>query len=154
MATFKFRLSSVLRLRERIKEEKEWDLRALNEIQRRIEIEIQALEEELRDASRVLGGGEGQFFSALELRLLGEHLHGVANRIRQKSAALKNLDQQLIAKRAELIEAMRDVRSLEQLRDRQQEKFRRGEDLMDQKYTDEVAQRKFASPASRKKIPQ
>jgi flagellar biosynthesis chaperone FliJ len=42
---------------------------------------------------------------------------------------------------------------LEQLRKRQLDKFRREQDMKEQKFLDEVAQRKFVGVEARKKIP-
>jgi flagellar export protein FliJ len=153
MAVFKFRLDAVLRARERAKDERRWELRALNETRERMESELRKLKQELGDATEMLARPEGAFFSAIEIKLLGEHGERISKRIQIKQAELAKFDPLLIAKRAELVEAMRAVKSLEQLRKRQTEKFRRDEDAKQQKFLDEVAQRKFVGAESRKKIP-
>jgi flagellar export protein FliJ len=151
VAAFNFRLAAVLRWREHVKDGKRWELRALNETRRRMEAEIHALEQELRDAGEMLAGQEGQVFSPIDLRLLGEHAQLLAGRISEKRTALARFDAELIAKRIELVEAMRAVKSLEQLRKRRVEKFQREQAMEEQKFADEVAQRKFVTAASRKK---
>lgn len=153
MAVFKFRLASVLRWREHQKDEKRWELRALNERRRQMASEIEALEQEMASAGQALAGEEGTLFSAIDLRLLSEHAQLVSARIREKKAALERFTEQILAKRVELVEAMRAVKSLEQLQKRQAERFDREQDLAEQKFADEVAQRKFAGEAGRKKIP-
>lgn len=150
MAVFKFRLAPALRWREHHKDEKRWELRALNEKRRRMEDDIEALERELAEAGQSLAGAEGQFFSPVDLRLLGEHAQRISTRIREKRAALENLEAELAGKRVELVEAMRAVKSLEQLRQRQAEKFFREQEIAEQKFTDETAQRKFVIGAGRK----
>lgn len=153
MAAFKFSLDALLRVREHVKDEKRWELRALNDTRRRMESEIAALEQELGAAAVMLAGHEGEIFSAIDLKLLGEHTQRIASRIQIKRAELQRFDEQLIAKRAELVEAMRAVKMLEQLRKRQLDKFRREQDMKEQKFLDEVAQRKFVGVEARKKIP-
>lgn len=153
MAVFKFRLAPVLRWREHRKDEKHWELAALNEESRRVEAEIEALEQKLADAGRALAGQEGELLSAMALRLLAEHAQLISARIHDKRATLERLNEQRLAKRIELVEAMRAVKSLEQLRKRQAEDFDREQDLAEQKFADEVAQRKFVTGAPRKKIP-
>jgi flagellar FliJ protein len=153
VAVFKFRLAPVLRWREHRMDEKRWELAALNQERRRMEAEIEALERKLADAGRALAGEEGELFSAIDLRLLGEHAQLLSARIRDQQAALEKWNEQILAKRIELVEAMRAVKSLEQLRQRQADKFDREQGLAEQKFADEVAQRKFVTGAPRKKIP-
>jgi flagellar export protein FliJ len=52
-------------------------------------------------------------------------------------------------KRQELTEAARDVKSLELLRQRLDEKRRRQQDAEEQKFIDEIGQRKFLRRTSR-----
>jgi flagellar export protein FliJ len=151
MAKFKFRLDSVLRLREHIKDQKQWELRALHDTWRGMVAEIDALEKELAEGS--VAAGEGKIFTATELRLYAEHSQSLAKRIRAKRLGLAEFNEKLAEKRAELVEAMRAVKSLEQLRLRHEERYWREQNIAEQRFTDEIAQRKFAQPGARKKIP-
>lgn len=153
MALFKFRLAPVLRYRERLKEEKEWELRDLMETRRRVEEEIQTIEREWLKADETLARGAGQFFSAAELRLHASYARQAAEQIKKKQAVLVENSEKIAEKRRELLEAMRAVKSLDQLRHRLVEKFQREQDSAEQKFADEIGQRKFADPQSRKKIP-
>lgn len=141
MAMFKFRLAPVLQYRQRVKEEKQWELRALNETRRKRAEEIHLLEKELRDSEETVTGQEGHIFSANELRLYGDHAFRLSNRIREKRATLEVFEQKLNEKRAELVEALRAVRTLEQLRKRLGEKFNREQEREEQKAADAVGQR-------------
>jgi flagellar export protein FliJ len=151
MAVFKFRLAAVLRLRERIRDQKHWELRALHETRRQMVAEIDALEEELAESSAV--STEGQIFTAIELRLHAEHSQSLAKRINQKRVTLSKFDEELAEKRAELVDAMRGVKSLEQLRKRHEERHWRGQNAAEQRFGDEIAQRKFARSERRKNNP-
>lgn len=148
---FKFRLASVLRLREHIKEQKHWELRELHETRRQMMAEIDALESEL--AAESADPKQGQIFTAIELRLRADHGQSLAKRIKTTRAELAVLEEKLSEKRAELIEAMRAVKSLEQLRERHEARYRRQQHASEQRFADEIAQRKFAQPRARKKIP-
>jgi flagellar export protein FliJ len=148
---FKFRLASVLRLREHIKDQKHWELRAMQDTRREMLAEIDALETELCEAAAV--PTEEHILTVIELRLRAEHSQSLVKLIKGKRAALGKLDGKLAEKRIELVEAMRAVKSLEQLRQRQQDRYWRGQRAMDQKIGDEIAQRKFTQPETRKKIP-
>ena len=150
MAAFKFRLEAVLRLRERIKEEKQWELRALNQAKHSLEAEIAALERQLRAMDDTLGAGVGEILSVIDLQLASESAHRIDQRIKNKAAAMTKLDDAIAGKRGELVEAQRGLKSLERLRQRQAGKFRREQDGAEQKFIDEVAQRKFVALDRRK----
>ena len=99
MATFKFRLAPVLRHRERIKEEKQWEVRALQEARLKMEEEICRLERELHETEGVVMGQEGCIYSAKELRLYSDHVSWLAKWIREKRRALAVFEQKLGEKR-------------------------------------------------------
>lgn len=143
MATFKFRLAPVLRYRERIKEEKQWELRALNEARRKMEEEICLLEQELHDSEEAVVGEEGRIYSVNELRLYGDHVSRLCGWIREKHRVLEALDQKLDEKRGELVEALRAVKTLEQLFKRLEAKFHREQEIEERKLADETSQRRF-----------
>jgi flagellar export protein FliJ len=153
VAVFKFRLASVLRYRERVKQEKQWEIDDLIAARRLIEEEIHRLNEQLVCAAEAVTGKEGQIFTALQLRLYGDHAHWVAQRIRDREGAMRKCEENLALKRQELIDAMRAVKALEQLCNRLEEKFRRDQNIEEQKFADEISQRKFAHLGTRKKIP-
>ena len=154
MATFKFRLAPVLRYRERIKEEKQWELRALNEARRKMEEEICLLEQELRDSEEAVVGEEGRIYSVNELRLYGDHVSRLCGWIREKHRVLEAFDQKLDEKRGELVEALRAVKTLEQLFKRLEAKFHREQEIEERKLADETSQRRFIyRVGGRQKLP-
>ena len=153
MAAFNFRLASVLRFRERIKEEKQWELSALNATRQQMEEQIRALEQEALNVETAMARQQGQLFLATELRLQADYADSLERRIRNQRVVLAKFDEKIVAKREELVEAMRSVKTLEQLRKRRAEKFRQEEDIEQQKFDDEIAQRKYTDPDKRKKLP-
>jgi len=153
MAVFKFRLASVLRLRARIKDEKQWELRGLNETRNRAMTEIAAMEQRLRASEDALAGRADQLLSAIDFKLQAEHALDIDKRIKERAAAVGKLDAHIVEKRGELVEAMRGLKTLERLRGHQREKFRREQDTIEQKFSDEVGQRKFVGAEQRKKLP-
>jgi flagellar export protein FliJ len=148
MAAFKFRLEAVLRLRARIKEERQWELRALYETRHRLEAEIDALEEALRATGDALAGRDGEFLSVVDLKLVSEYAQLIEQRIKLKAAALAKLDNEIVEKRRELVEALRGLKSLERLRERRAEKFRREQDAAEQKFVDEIARRTIGAASA------
>ena len=153
MALFKFRLAPVLRYRERLKEEKEWELRALLEARRRVDEEIRALEQQWLSVDETLARREGQIFSVVELRLHADYARWTAERIKDRQAALAKVLEKIAEKRSELLEAGRAVKSLEQLRHRSATKFQREQNSAEQKFSDEIGLRQFAGSKSGKKSP-
>jgi flagellar export protein FliJ len=151
MPAFKFRLAGVLRLREHMKDRKRWELRTLYERRREVANELAALEKQLADNLR--NPVKGHVFTAIELQLHAEHDQSVWIRIKAKRATVRGLDENIAQKRAELVQAMQAVKSLEQLRRRQEERHWKEQNLLDQRFTDEVAQRKFVQPRARKNMP-
>ncbi len=153
MALCKFRLAPVLRYRERLKEEKEWELRGLLETRRRMDEQIRALERQRRRADEGLMPREGQIFSAVELRLHADYARRTAERIEERQAARAKVSEEIAEKRHELLEAQRAVKSLEQLRHRSATKFQHEQHSAEQKFSDEIGLRRFAGPKSGKKSP-
>ncbi len=85
MAIFQFRLAAVLRLRARVKDEKQWELRGLNETRNRAVAEIDALEQQLRASEEALGGTSDQLLSAIDLQLHAEYALRIDKRIKEES---------------------------------------------------------------------
>ncbi len=151
MARFKFRLASVLRLREHMKDQKQWELRALYSSRGEMLAAIDALEKQLLNCAADIS--EDQIFTALDLRLRAEYDQSLGKRIQASRGALSRLDDTIAEKRAELLEAMRGVKSLEQLRRRDEERYWRAQNLAQQRFSDEISQRQYVQLQSRKKIP-
>jgi flagellar export protein FliJ len=153
VAVFNFRLAPVLRYRKRIEEQKQWEIDALIAARALIEREIQALNQQLAETAEAVAGEKGQIFTALQLRTYGDYAQQLAQRIKRRETALKQCDEDIVLKRQELIEAMRAVKALEQLHKRFEERFRREQSIAEQKFADEISQRKFAAQRTRKKVP-
>lgn len=145
MAQFKFRLAALLRLRERIKEEKQWELGALNQARQMVEAEIAGLEGQLAQLDASMTVSVGALVSVIDLKLASDAAGGLVRLIDAKRLGLRQLDNAIADKKTELVEALREVMALERLRERQAEQFRGEQDALEQKFTDEVAQRKFAA---------
>jgi flagellar export protein FliJ len=88
----------------------------------------------------------------LELKLQEEHAQKIMRQLSQERADLEAIAQKIAAKREELIEADRAVKSMDLLQSRLREEFRRKEKTEEQRIGDEVAQRKFTQ-RTRKKLP-
>lgn len=142
LATFKFRLAAVLRLRERIQEEKELELRALNlEYGRRVG-EIVKLEAQLDAVGADASDEPEKIISPIELQLQDQYAQRLSRLIEQRRRELVALEEPRRIKQQELADAARDVKSLDLLRQRAAEKFRAEENRAEQKFLDEIGQRR------------
>ena len=144
MATFQFRLASVLRFRQRLQEEKQWELGLLLDKRRRKEDEIVSLSRERQRVEVSDDSETGRILLAMELRCRSEYAESLILRVENKGRELRILDQEIASKRTEVVEALRSVRTLERLRERWAEKFYRAQASQEQKFLDELGARKFA----------
>jgi flagellar FliJ protein len=154
MALFRFRLNSVLRYRERKREDKRLELRALEQAKENIVAEIDRLEQSLARQRKEMDEQRGKFVAVAELRLAADFVQRTTDRVRERRGVLALVEQRAAEKREDLLEANRDVKSLEQLRERRRERHRLEEAREEQKLTDEVGQRKVFSGDKRKNFPQ
>jgi flagellar export protein FliJ len=140
---FRFRLASVLRFRDHVKRQKQSELALLNEKSAELRAEIESLEHECDNTVEFSQNGTDSILPAEEFRIRADYVSSLLLRLMEKRALLAELEKQLRAKREEVIEAMRAVKTLEQLRTRLAEKFWRDLQVAEQKHNDEIGLRKF-----------
>lgn len=143
MAAFRFRLASLLRYREQIREERKRELYTFQEARDHLASEIMQLELLLTGQRKELEGQAGKLLSIVDLRLYGDFFQQVAQKIREKLGLLATADQRLLEKRGEVVQADRGVKTIEQLRHRYWQKHRQQENREEQKMIDEVGQRGY-----------
>lgn len=153
MPAFQFRLASVLRFRERVKEEKQWELQTLLTERHKAEEEIKRLEHEWQRTGEAMAARTADVFTGTDLRLYSDYAGLLVRRIEESRSAFEKIDAKLVVKRQELLEAARDVKTLEQLRMRLERNYQSEQNAAEQKAADEVGQRKFARAHSGKKVP-
>lgn len=153
MTPFQFRLAAVLRFRERLLEEKQGELQQLNAARRQLEDEINALEAAAARSEDTMHRFSGQIFSVNDLLVASEYGQALRQRADDKRARVPILEDEIAAKLEEVVEARRQVKSLEQLRQRREARYRKELALEQQKFADETSQRQFIVPHARKKLP-
>ncbi len=145
MKKFEFRLKTLLRLRDALRDQRRVQLaeayradEMLQEQQLRLEKELQDLDHQRRKAS---APGEIDVDS-----LLAEQRYGLVVDAQRKRVLQQRQDvaAEIQRRRQRLIEADREVRVLEKLRERQQERHRAEENRQEIKMLDEVAERRGA----------
>ncbi len=142
MATFRFRLQTVLRLRENERDDRRRELgqalqakQVLEEYERRMAAEWESLNVRLRECSRA---GEVQVDLMLHLRRYQMTVAAQREVLKQQMA---QVEEEIERRRERLAEADRQVRVLEMLRERRFEEYRREEDRLETKMLDEVGSR-------------
>jgi len=143
MAKFKFRLATLLRLRESARDERRTLLaqayRAedlILEERQRIEAERAALERQIRDAA---GPGEIEVDRLLEAQRFELVLRTQKEQLARQHEQVKA---EIERRRQALVEANREVQVLEKLREKQHQRWRDEEDRREVKRLDEVGQRR------------
>ncbi len=144
MSGFRFRLASVLRYRERVKELRVWDLHVLEAKRNSVIFYLAELEQLVANHREAMERQIGKRISVLELRLQGDFIQRLVEKISEQRRLIAELDQKLEEKRAEVIQADMEMKSLDRLRSRLQEKQRRLESRDEQKLIDEAAQQRHA----------
>ena len=148
MAKFKFRLATLLRLRESARDERRALLaqayRAEDLIlqeRQRLEAERAALESRIRDAA---GPGEIEVDRLIEAQRFELVLR---TQKEQLAGQLEQVKAEIERRRQALVEANREVQVLENLREKQHQRWRDEENRREVKRLDEVGQRRVLGEA-------
>jgi flagellar protein FliJ len=136
---FRFRLQSVLEHRAHQKEMAMAKLAEQLGLQRKCREQIAWLRQESERARQELGLREGRGVSAREFILANDYLTVLRLHGLREEARLPGLVAQAQEARAELIEAQRDHRALEILREQHLSEYRREQMRQDQILLDEAA---------------
>jgi len=141
MSKFKFRLATPLRVREAARDERRMQLAEVYRLDAMLADRRQSLDVELAGQKSVYGGSLG---GELDVdRLLNLHRYELVLR-----AEIRSIDEQRAAvateierRRQALLAAETEVRAMEKLRERQHDRHRQQEALVEMKMLDEVASR-------------
>lgn len=143
MATFQFRLTTLLKLRENDRRQRQIELGQAMEAERIISRQAEAIAQEIvlaKEKVRAVSSlGEVLVDSLLELQRYTLQLRAQASVIAEQIARVRA---EVERRRLLLVEADRQVRMLEKLRDKQSAAFRFDEQRREQKLLDEMGQKK------------
>jgi len=143
MPAFHFRLAPVLRLREQSRETQRLAFAAVEEERLRVLGEIQQLESRLSTYMREMMRDDGGTLTVDDLQLYGAYVQHLDRALQLKRALLRTVEERREEQRLTLLEADKEVKSLEQLRTRLQERHQQEEAATAQQQADEVGQRKY-----------
>jgi flagellar export protein FliJ len=143
MPLFQFRLAPVLRLRERQRETQRLVFAAVEEQRLQLLHELEQLGTRLAAYAQRLAQEDGQDLTVTDLQLYGEFVQQLDRTLRSKRLLLRTVEEKREEQRLALLEADKEVKSLEQLRTRLEERHQHGEAATAQQQADEVGQRRY-----------
>ena len=144
MPQFQFRLATLLKLRERLRDERRGQLAEALKLDDDLRSRVRVLDEELRGALRLQAPEPGainvdRLLDATRYELVLRAEHG---QLRAQQAALAA---ELEKRREALAAADREVRALERLRETRREQFLLEQEAKAAKEMDEVAMQRYAA---------
>lgn len=144
MAAFQFRLATLLRLREAVRDERRMQLAEVLGLIEQMRERRKALEAEIHGALIFQSSATGPIDAE---RLLNATRYELVLRAEMRQLELQDAALQAEAekRREALVTADRDVRALERLRETQHERHREEEERRSAKELDEIALRRFAA---------
>ncbi|MBN2482995.1 MAG: flagellar export protein FliJ [Candidatus Omnitrophica bacterium] len=141
MIRFRFRLQRVLELRTRKEEEKERELAHLKTMLREAEEFLEELKDQSFRVSQQIGSlhdNDSRSLDIQELLRYYDYLEYVRNMIVDQIDAIKTIIINLDRKREELIEASKERKIIEKLKDTQYKKFREFVNQWENRFIDEM----------------
>lgn len=138
---FNFRLEKVLDLRKRKEQECEKQLANLKELLRREETFLEELKEEAARTGAKIGEVQNADKEALDMREIlryYDYLESVREKISAQILQIKKVIADIERKRKELIEASKERKVMEKLKDNQYQKFKENLETVERKFLDEI----------------
>lgn len=143
MARFNFRLQQYLGIKEQLETQKELEYaKAL----RKVEEEKQLLREMISNRDAQIADFQQKVLNAIdtiEIKFLSDSIERLKQHIKMQEERVKAAEVFAEGKRLELVEAMRERKALEIVRDNAREAFLLEENLTEQKQVDELVSFKY-----------
>lgn len=144
MAKFKFRMQNFLSLRERIEEQKKLDYgRAVAKREHEKQVKAALI---LRRESYITTFREqikGEVINPIEVQSYNDYIDWLKHKIIEQEKVVILAEKFAESKRLELVEAMKERKMLEKLKEKDAEVFRIEEKLTEQKLVDEIVSYRY-----------
>ncbi|MCD6363721.1 MAG: flagellar export protein FliJ [Synergistetes bacterium] len=135
---FNFRFEKVLDLKKRIEEKLKSELASLELKRGAVLSEREKLARELEDLRNEFSRRQEEGMSGGEIRLYLSFLSSLSVLIARKEEEIKHLEKKISEKREEIIEASKERKKFEKLRERAFEAYRYEEALRERRFLDEM----------------
>ncbi len=136
---FRFRLQSVLEVRERLARLRQKEFSEVLAVRHAMEAEIEGFRQGLGQAAKYVDQARQSTVTAHPMELYGNYRRRVTSEIGRIEEQMREQQQELQAKRNDLVEAKRAQRTLEILRDKQQARYAAEEGRKERANMDEIA---------------
>ena len=146
MGSFEFRLQSVLRVREAERDEKRSQLAEAYHVEQVLKGQASQLSDELADVQQEIRNRSKPGQIDVD-HLLASHRHAIAVRAQQAqlAAQMEQVQTEIQRRRTLLVEADKQVRVLEKLRQRRLQQHRQGQQQAEIKTLDEISAQRYES---------
>ena len=152
MARFQFRLQQYLGVKEQIEEQKELEyahaLRQVEEEKQRLRDMINQRQEAIENMRQMLQ----RHISTVEIRRYNNTIERLKHHILVQEQRVKAAEKFAEEKRQELIQAMKERKALEIVRDKAHEEFMLEQNLAEQKLVDELVSFKYTDRIKTSKL--
>ena len=141
MPTFRFNLKAVLRQRELAEQQRQREFADVQREYAAMEAELRALDESVKATTDDLR--QNHLVGRISVEYLSAHRRftlAMQRKAVEHAQRMATVKQRLDAARAVLVEAAKDRKAMEKLRDRRQEDWKADQDRREAAATDEVAQ--------------
>ncbi|MGB9866832.1 MAG: flagellar export protein FliJ [Bacillota bacterium] len=138
---FKFRLEKVKEAKETILEVKQVELAAALSNARREELQLTQIEGEAHSVASAVEGGLARYLNADELEMWMDCFHRLKHKGKLQAQRLREAMKRVDQKRGEAVEARKDVKTLENLKEKRFQEFRAEELKRGQYELDELGLR-------------
>ncbi len=138
---FKFKLEKVLELRKRKEQEREKELADLKELLMREETFLEELKEEAARTSEIMHSLQEAVQEKLDMKELVryyDYLEKVREKISDQIAQIRRVIADIEKKRQQLVEASKERKIMEKLKDNQYRKFKQTLETIERRFLDEL----------------
>jgi flagellar FliJ protein len=139
MKKFKFRLQKLLQIKEHAKMQKQKELSRAERVRRMEEAHLEMLQQKMRDEVTNLAAGTTQLIDVRHRQRSTQFQQRLVANMKTQEQVIQAAVTKEAAKREDLIEATREEKTFEKLKERQKERYLKEIDLLTQKEIDEIA---------------
>ena len=143
MPRFQFRLQQYLGVKEQIEDQKELEYgRALQKLEEE-KLKLVSMQNQITENIDALRSSITKSISPMEIRRYNNTIERLKHQIQVQEEVIKSAEAFVEEKRQELVQAMKERKALEIVRDKAREEFNLEQNLAEQKQVDELVSFKY-----------
>lgn len=145
MAGFRFRFQSILQHRQRIEDECQRNLAQLMRSRMIFHDQLQKMQDTIRESKQQMADSLVGKIDLSQVSGFASYSHQVTNRGQQLVARLTRVERQIAEARQSLLDASRQRKALDRLREKHHNRWRRDQDRREAAELDEMSTQRYAS---------